>query len=494
MSLPPPSEQTATAAELSRIGHESRPFVLALDGQDGSHAPLDCREVIRIIPGRRMVCRGEWQGQAVFAKLYLDSNRHWQRELQGLAALHSAGIPAPRIVHSGTAELGAIHLILLEPVSPAVSFEAAWRETRDKAECLGLLERAARTIARHHRAGLEQRDIHLDNFLLSGEQFFTIDAGDIRVSKREELSTRHSRDNLALFLAQLFPRHDHLLPAVLAAYRDERGWADNVISAANLQARVRHCRRRRVRRFLRKVFRNSTAFACERGWRYFRMYDRSMASPEMLALLADPDASLQLRDTQYLKQGNTCTLWLAAVGGRKYVVKRYNIKGLGHAVSRAFRSTRAAVSWKNAHRLGMYGIPTAKPVCLLERRLGPLRGKAWYISELVEGDDVLQLCRKQQVPGVTAVENPAQQVVNLLVWLSQCRVSHGDMKGSNIILSETGPVLIDLDAMHEHVLNWSFRRMWRRDLRRFMCNWASCPDVEAMFVRLLRSRGLFTEA
>ena len=458
MSLPPPSEQAVTAAELLRIGHESRPFVLALDGQDDSHALLNCREVIRIIPGRRMVCRGEWQGQAVFAKLYLGSNRHWRQELQGLSALHTAGIPAPRIVHSGTADLGAIHIILLEPVSPAVTFEAAWRETRDEAD----------------RAGLEQQDIHLDNFLLSGERLFTIDGGGIRVSGRDELSTRHSRDNLALFLAQLYPRHDSLLAPVLAAYRGERGWADNVCSTAELQARVRHCRRRRVRRFLRKVFRSSTAFACERNWRYLRVYDRSVASPEMLALLADPDASLQSPDVQYLKQGNTCTLWLVAVGGSKYVVKRYNIKGLSHRIGRALRQTRAAASWANAHRLGMYGIATARPVALLEQRLGPLRGRAWFISEFVAGDDVLQLCDRP-LPDV------ARQVVDLLAQLAQCNISHGDMKGSNIILSGKGPVIIDLDAMQEHALNWLYRRMRRRDLQRFMRNWDGCPEIALFF-------------
>ena len=53
--------------------------------------------------------------------------------------------------------------------------------------------------------------------------------------------------------------------------------------------------------------------------------------------LEDPDASLKSPDTRYLKQGNTCTLWLTRVDGRQLVVKRYNIKGLVHRFGRAFR-------------------------------------------------------------------------------------------------------------------------------------------------------------
>jgi len=64
--------------------------------------------------------------------------------------------------------------------------------------------------------------------------------------------------------------------------------------------------------------------------------DRSMASAEMVEFLADPDASLQRADTQYLKQGNTCTLWVTRVDGRRLVVKCYNIKWLRHGLGRAF--------------------------------------------------------------------------------------------------------------------------------------------------------------
>ena len=68
--------------------------------------------------------------------------------------------------------------------------------------------------------------------------------------------------------------------------------------------------------------------------------DRSMASAEMVKFLADPGASLQRADTQYLQQGNTCTLWVTRVDGRRLVVKFYNITWL-RRVSVAHSARRA---------------------------------------------------------------------------------------------------------------------------------------------------------
>jgi tRNA A-37 threonylcarbamoyl transferase component Bud32 len=440
-----------------------------------------------------MVCRGRWQGEEVFCKLYLGSNRDWHAELRGLHALQASGIAAPRVLFSGTADQGAIHVILLEPVRPAVSFASAWEQAGDTAARAVLLARAARTIAAHHNAGLWQADIHLDNFMLADDRLVTLDGGGIHLSGKAELPGKQSLDNLALFLAQFYPRFDALQEVALDAYRDARRGGAVQLTADSLRRRVRHCRQRRLRHFLKKVFRNCSAFACERGWRHFRVYDRSMASVKMLEFLADPDASLQHPEMHYLKQGNTCTLWLVPVDARLLVVKRYNIKGPVHRAGRAWRRTRAAVSWENAHRLDMYGIPTARPVALLEQRFGPLRGRAWYISEYLGDEDITRLCDGLAVQDDPGVRVTAQQVVTLLAWLAECRISHGDMKGTNIILSQQGPAIIDLDAMREHACGWMFRRLQRRDLQRFMHNWDDCPDVGALFTQIMQNTKLVAD-
>ena len=65
------------------------------------------------------------------------------------------------------------------------------------------------------------------------------------------------------------------------------------------------------------------------------------------------------------------------------------------------------------------------------------------------------------------------------------------MKGSNFILTGSGPVIIDLDALQEHALGWNFRRLHCRDMQRFMRNWEDCPEIAAFFkASLVTSRCL----
>ena len=493
MNSPPLTDTPVSVAALVQMGRRPGPFVLALDGQAGPAALLESHEVVRAIPGRRLVCRGAWQGKDVFIKLYLDGDRYWQEECRGLQALAAKGIAAPAVLHAGTADRGALHIIVLQAIQPARTLEAVLSQAHEETARIALLQRAVICIAGHHCAGLEQRDIHLNNFLLAGEQLYTLDGGGIHASGDAELSVTQSRDNLALFFAELYPDDDALVDRVLPAYLQRRSWGRDDFPLATLRRRIKHFRDRRLRRFLKKVFRDCSAFICERSWRTFKVYDRAIASTGMVEFLADPDASLQHADAQYLKQGNTCTLWVTRVDGRQLVVKRYNIKSLRHRLGRAVRKTRAAVSWRNAHRLWMYGILTARPVALLEERWGPLRGRAWYISEFVAGDDAGTLCTAT-LRDQAGIEAAGQQVTGLLAQLALSSLSHGDMKATNFILSEQGAVVIDLDAMRRHVAPESFRRAQRRDLARFMRNWEDCPETKTMFTEMMRAKNLVTDS
>jgi tRNA A-37 threonylcarbamoyl transferase component Bud32 len=475
------------------MGRYPQPFVLALDGGAGMAAHVSCDEVVRAIPGKRLVCRGEWQGQAVYTKVYIGPDKYWQEECRGLRALHENGIAAPAVLHAGTADHGALHVIVLAAIEPAETLAKAWGQADDEAARIRLLKLAVSTIATHHQAGLEQGDIHLNNFLCSGERLYTLDGGGIRPGGEAELSLRRSRDNLARFFAQLYPRFDLLIAAALPAYVSQRRWPTGRLSSSLLLRRVRFFRRGRLRRFLKKVFRECSAFVSRKDWSSFRVYDRALASPALLELLADPDASLQQADARYLKQGNTCTLWTVTVDGRQLVVKRYNIKSLAHRISRMLRRTRAAVSWKNAHRLGMYGIPGARPVALYEQRFGPLRGKAWLITEYLAGDDITQLCRQPR-PDREKRRRVVSDMTSLLAQLAQCRISHGDMKSTNFIQSPQGIAVIDLDSMRKHRFDTGFRRAQQRDLQRFLRNWQQCPEIDVLFREALQDNGRLTEA
>ncbi|MGH8670551.1 MAG: lipopolysaccharide kinase InaA family protein, partial [Burkholderiales bacterium] len=159
-----------------------------------------------------------------------------------------------------------------------------------------------------------------------------------------------------------------------------------------------------------------------------------------------------------------------------------NIKSLAHGIGRALRHTRAAASWRNAHRLCFYGIATAAPVALLERRIGPLRGVSYFISEYVEGPSCTEYFSNAQADQRDAV---LENISRLLGTLVRLRISHGDLKAANVVIRNGEPVLLDLDSMREHASSRAFVRTWRRDYQRFMRNWTHDSALFTLFERRL---------
>lgn len=190
-----------------------------------------------------------------------------------------------------------------------------------------------------------------------------------------------------------------------------------------------------------------------------------------------------------LKNGNTSTVALAEIDDKKIVIKRYNIKNFWHGLSRAFRQSRAAVSWANAHRLKILNIPTAKPVALIEhRRLGVFRGKAYFLAEYIVAPDAAQYFAQTQnktsykKQRAEAIKN----IVTLFYKLYLLKISHGDTKATNIKMQGTQPVLIDLDSMRQHKSYFSSSMAHLKDLNRFMQNWQNEPALYNAFVKTFK--------
>ena len=72
------------------------PFFLPLPiGEEGNATTLVCRKLLRLIPGKRMVCAALWGERRVVVKIFLDrhkAERHWRRELNGVNALKTSAV------------------------------------------------------------------------------------------------------------------------------------------------------------------------------------------------------------------------------------------------------------------------------------------------------------------------------------------------------------------------------------------------------------------
>ena len=443
-------ELVATAASLRAAGRNPLPQIhIALE--DGSLVAIQAWQ--RILPGKRLTGNGEWRGRKVLAKLFIaerGSERHWQRECSGAENLKLHGLPTPAVLASGLLSEGG-HYVLYDYLDDARNPDGTV-----PAE----LEQVFVQVGRMHALGQVQHDAHLGNFLLAAGQLYVIDGEAVRGSA----SPADCTDNLALLLAQLQPQAEAALrTAMLDAYRT--GNPGVAVDETYLAAAAARAREARLADYLDKSLRDCSLFACaHRTDRFFSIVRAEIG--HIGTLMQDPDAWLS-KGTP-LKRGRTATLARVEVDGRQLVIKRYNIKGPVHALSRSWRPSRAWHSWLEGHRLNFLGIATPRPLALIEQRAGPLRGKAWLITECCDG---ASLAERYPDPDTAPPAAELDAIGALLRQLVAARISHGDLKATNLLWHDGKPHLIDLDAMRPHAGEAAFRRAWEKDCARFLRNW-----------------------
>jgi tRNA A-37 threonylcarbamoyl transferase component Bud32 len=431
-----------------------------------------CRQILRLLPGRRLVARVEVAGRTRVMKLFLgaDAGRYARREAAGVALLRAAGAATPDLVGRLVAPDGSARGLLFAHLDDARPIAA---DALD--EVLG----AVAELARLHRAGAAHRDPHLDNFLRRGAdgRVFLIDGDGVRrVLGGWRLGWRGSIDNLGYFCAQRSPLADDTLADVYAAYADGRGWPRSAERDATgeraLQRATRRQRRARVRRYLLKAERDCTEFCCERSWRRVLLCVRAARDPALDALLADPERAV--RRGEVVKAGNSATVVRVRVGERTAIVKRYNQKNAWHALRRALKpQARFRLAWRNGQRLHFLGIPTARPLALIEGRFGPLRGVAYLVME-----DLGSMDLASEAAAVPLTAERIEQVVALFRGLRAAGLRHGDTKASNFIAGPAGLAVVDLDAMTAGI---GAAADQAADLRRFLANFVDQPGLRERF-------------
>jgi tRNA A-37 threonylcarbamoyl transferase component Bud32 len=463
---------TAASLELldaQRLSERGRELAVPFGVRREGGRIIEVTRVLRHLPGKRITAAAHLDGRRVLAKLFIGtgSARHWARERDGLRALQQAGMPTPALLVAEALPDGG-HVVVTAFVDAAVPLALRWHTLADRpagdADAVATLAPAFHVLGRLHRAGLTHDDLHLDNFLERAGELLVIDGDAVKAHTHVPLDAPQAMRNLAMLIAQLPFAWDRALAPLLGAYRD--GNPQAAFDAADLDNAIHEARAARLADYLAKARRDCTLFALEHTGRRMTVVMREHAAA-LAPLLSDPEAWLAAG--MLFKDGGTATVARIEFGGRPLVIKRYNIKGSAHALSRALRPSRAWHSWIEGHRLRLLGIPTPTPLAVIESRAGPLRGRAWLITEHCAGVRLSEQFDAANAPVPQPRE--ADALRTLFDTLHRARISHGDLKATNLFWDGARISLIDLDAMTQHRSRWAHARAWSRDRARLLRNW-----------------------
>lgn len=479
------------AAALRRLGRQlTVPFSLRLSGAK-SEGILVCTAILRHLPGKRLVCRAERrQGPPVIVKLFLaprQARRHLARELEGLAAFQAAQIPTPSLVRQTTLDDERTPLMMTTAIPDARSLADRWSGLVER-EREAHLRQCVALIARLHEGGSYQRDIHPGNFLLTRTAIYLIDGGDVRpLGRMTRPATRRALSNLASFLVQFDPDADQWAAAALQTYEAQRRWLPSRRRLARLKQMMRRGRHKRMRQRAAKVVRPCTAVAVRRRWRRYTACDRAWYSPAVEPLLNDPEAFMA--NGVALKDGKSATVSRFAFKDQTLVIKRYNIKNHRHRLRRCLRPSRGRIAWCNAHMLRLIGIATPRPLALIEERWGPLFSRAFLICTYQPGVHLADYWHHDW-----EVRDPRAAALSplrtLLERLAAARISHGDLKATNLIVHDGEITLVDLDGLRAYRRSRSFGRQFRKDCHRLLGNWQRHPAIHDALRRSLPHPGM----
>lgn len=147
-----------------------------------------------------------------------------------------------------------------------------------------------------------------------------------------------------------------------------------------------------------------------------------------------------------IKTDDTSTVCKTTFKGRHIVIKRYNNKGPFHSIKNSVRPSRAQKSWRKSCLLIDYDIYTPAPLgYIVEKRAG-LYFRSYFIMEccLAPTYDNILL---QQPPTPDEQAKILDRIKTMLDKFAEHKITHSDLKQSNILVGDNRVGIIDLDAM-----------------------------------------------
>lgn len=417
--------------------------------------------ILRDVPGKRCVYEALWNNRKVIAKVFQNSpgaSRRLRKEWQGMQELVCRKINTPEPFFYGTTEQDQ-QVIVSEQIADSATAIEIYQRDLGKAGRFNLLRSIIKELAALNSKGVFQKDVHLGNFLVSDKRVFALDAGTM-VFYPGPLPRDKSLKQLAEILCFL---HDNTsLIELCREYASVRNRQFSREDETAVRKYMDAYLKRVMRKGLKKSLRTSKRCVRLKGRGYVGIFDRRFCEKTEPTQFIDKTGELMDAGT-ILKNGNTCYVSRINYCGMDLVVKRYNHKGFFHSLRHSLKGSRARRCWLHGHRLDMLQIATPKVLGLIERRKGPLILESYIVTEYVQGQKLNEILKDKNI----SREKRGQLkrlLSELITKLHRKKITHGDLKHNNILITDTTACVTDLDGMKVHSFGWLFNIRKKKDL------------------------------
>ena len=436
---------------------ENRRITIRNQIQQEKPVELAVGRCLRSVPGRRAVYEGIYNERAVIIKVFSSAFhgwRHFRRELKGFHLLAARDIPSATVLEYGR-DTDGHWVLVLEKIDNAGDIYSTLTTPGNSADRTEILRKILCLLAQMHATGVFQRDLHLGNFLWDGTVVYALDPAQMRFYHRAIAQKQCIRQLAGLttaFMSSLQNKKKELLDV----YFQKRGWKLNDAALDQIEQFARKTKQRGIKRSQKKILRTCTQFVRHKSSHYVGMFDRGVFEHQDLSkMMAELNKSMEAG--QVLKRGNTSFVSRIQLNGNDVVIKRYNHQGLWHSLRHTIKGSRARKCWLFGHRLIWLDIPTARPLAFIEQRKYGLIQQSWILNEYIEGQNIREYLSDADIDEQKRQEVLAKTNI-LLEKIVEHRITHGDLKATNILIHNGQPVLIDLDSMKRHRCKWLLKQ------------------------------------
>ena len=447
---------------------------------------LKLRKLLRHLAGRRDVWLASSRDESALlvAKRFCIGGkqlREYTSEVDGIKQLTTRGVLCPKLIFTANDERGDLWVVT-EFIENSKELSDIVLHCSDPSVLKAATQEFANALIMHWQLGVHQTDAHLRNFLWDGQSIYTIDVGTIRFSEGP-LALSKKTSILEKMLGGYIEsfRADLIKAFIESCGRLGESELLNRIESAGFSGRIEQQEAKNLRRIWQKSRRNCSQFMKAQHGRSLLICQREL-DPKLIEQLKNaPDKLMEMG--QRLKSGNTCTVQQIEWSGVTIVVKRYNPKPIFYRIRHILHMSRAMRSWSNGIVMNQLDVPTVVPLAVVEESNCGLLGRAYFLMEHFEGESISDYLNRKE-DDEAEHERAVTSLSRLFARLRQLRIVHGDFKAKNILINESGLMLIDTDGSRFLVNRRRFIKEFQSDFKRFLKNW---PDG-ARVKRILKNR------